>query len=78
MENKYTFNLNEFNSLLAYYNLSKKDLAEYLGISTRTIFIKIKKGDFNLRELQKLMVLFKPSEVMKVMFYEEQETAHEN
>lgn len=77
MENKYTFNLNEFNSLLAYYNLSKKDLAEYLGISTRTIFIKIKKGDFNLRELQKLMVLFKPSEVMKVMFYE-QETAHEN
>lgn len=78
MENKYTFNLNEFNSLLAYYNLSKKDLAEYLGISTRTIFIKIKKGDFNLRELQKLMVLFKPSEVMKVMFYEEQETAREN
>lgn len=77
MENKYTFNLNEFNSLLAYYNLSKKDLAEYLGISTRTIFIKIKKGDFNLSELQKLMVLFKPSEVMKVMFYE-QETAHEN
>lgn len=78
MENKYTFNLNEFNSLLAYYNLSKKDLAEYLGISTRTIFIKIKKGDFNLRELQKLMVLFKPSEVMKVMFYEKQETAREN
>lgn len=77
MENKYTFNLNEFNSLLAYYNLSKKDLAEYLGISTRTIFIKIKKGDFNLRELQKLMVLFKPSEVMKVMFYE-QETTREN
>lgn len=77
MENKYTFNRNEFNSLLAYYNLSKKDLAEYLGISTRTIFIKIKKGDFNLSELQKLMVLFKPSEVMKVMFYE-QETAHEN
>lgn len=77
MENKYTFNLNEFNSLLAYYNLSKKDLAEYLGISTRTIFIKIKKGDFNLSELQKLMVLFKPSEVMKVMFYE-QETAREN
>lgn len=78
MENKYTFNLNEFNSLLAYYNLSKKDLAEYLGISTRTIFIKIKKGDFNLSELQKLMVLFKPSEVMKVMFYEKQETAREN
>lgn len=78
MENKYTFNRNEFNSLLAYYNLSKKDLAEYLGISTRTIFIKIKKGDFNLSELQKLMVLFKPSEVMKVMFYEEQETAREN
>lgn len=77
MENKYTFNLNEFNSLLAYYNLSKKDLAEYLGISTRTIFIKIKKGDFNLSELQKLMVLFKPSEVMKVMFYE-QETTREN
>ena len=77
MENKYTFNRNEFNSLLAYYNLSKKDLAEYLGISTRTIFIKIKRGDFNLRELQKLMVLFKPSEVMKVMFYE-QETAREN
>ncbi len=77
MENKYTFNLNEFNSLLAYYNLSKKDLAEYLGISTRTIFIKIKKGDFSLSELQKLMVLFKPSEVMKVMFYE-QETAREN
>ena len=77
MENKYTFNRNEFNSLLAYYNLSKKDLAEYLGISTRTIFIKIKKGDFNLSELQKLMVLFKPSEVMKVMFYE-QETAQEN
>ena len=77
MENKYTFNRNEFNSLLAYYNLSKKDLAEYLGISTRTIFIKIKKGDFNLSELQKLMVLFKPSEVMKVMFYE-QEIAREN
>ena len=77
MENKYTFNRNEFNSLLAYYNLSKKDLAEYLGISTRTIFIKIKKRDFNLSELQKLMVLFKPSEVMKVMFYE-QETAREN
>lgn len=77
MENKYTFNRNEFNSLLAYYNLSKKDLAEYLGISTRTIFIKIKKGDFNLSELQKLMVLFKPSEVMKVMFYE-QETTREN
>ena len=77
MENKYTFNRNEFNSLLAYYNLSKKDLAEYLGISTRTIFIKIKKADFNLSELQKLMVLFKPSEVMKVMFYE-QETAREN
>ena len=77
MENKYTFNLNEFNSLLAYYNLSKKDLAEYLGISTRTIFIKIKKGDFNLSELQKLMVLVRPSEVMKVMFYE-QETAREN
>ena len=77
MENKYTFNRNEFNSLLAYYNLSKKDFAEYLGISTRTIFIKIKKGDFNLSELQKLMVLFKPSEVMKVMFYE-QETAREN
>ena len=77
MENKYTFNRNEFNSLLAYYNLSKKDLAEYLGISTRTIFIKIKNGDFNLSELQKLMVLFKPSEVMKVMFYE-QETAREN
>ena len=77
MENKYTFNRNEFNSLLAYYNLSKKDLAEYLGISTRTIFIKIKKGDFHLSELQKLMVLFKPSEVMKVMFYE-QETAREN
>ena len=72
MENKYTFNRNEFNSLLAYYNLSKKDLAEYLGISTRTIFIKIKKGDFNLSELQKLMVLFKPSEVMKVMFYEQE------
>ena len=77
MENKYTFNRNEFNSLIAYYNLSKKDLAEYLGISTRTIFIKIKKGDFNLSELQKLMVLFKPSEVMKVMFYE-QEIAREN
>ena len=77
MGNKYTFNRNAFNSLLAYYNLSKKDLAEYLGISTRTIFIKIKKGDFNLSELQKLMVLFKPSEVMKVMFYE-QETAREN
>ena len=77
MENKYTFNRNEFNSLLAYYNLSKNDLAEYLGISTRTIFFKIKKGDFNLSELQKLMVLFKPSEVMKVMFYE-QETAREN
>ena len=77
MENKYTFNRNEINSLLAYYNLSKKDLAEYLGISTRTIFIKTKKGDFNLSELQKLMVLFKPSEVMKVMFYE-QETAREN
>ena len=77
MENKYTFNRNKFNSLLAYYNLSKKDLAEYLGISTRTIFFKIKKGDFNLSELQKLMVLFKPSEVMKVMFYE-QETAREN
>ena len=77
MENKYTFNRNEFNSLLAYYNLSKKDLAEYLGISTRTIFIKIKKGDFNLKKNKKLMVLFKPSEVMKVMFYE-QETAREN
>lgn len=68
MSNFY-FNRNELEVALLNHNLSKKDLATYLGLNSATLYRKINNsGNFKYREIVAICDLFSYEEAQKIFF----------
>ena len=63
------FNLQKFNAMLFNHNVSKQQLADYLGISLSSLYKRLQKGgDFTSNEIRKLINVFSKDEVMGCLF----------
>ena len=63
------FDVRKFDAQLALRNISRKELAEYLGISEATMYRKIKSGGrFSRDEINKMIDLLEIEEPMTIFF----------
>lgn len=63
------FNKNKFNAMLMSKNVSKEDLASYLGINLSTLYRLIKnKGNFNAVQIRLMIDFFGRDEVLGCLF----------
>lgn len=59
-------NKERLEKLMLDYNCTKKQLAEYLQITTRSLYDKINgKTEFTLKEIQLMYLMFPKNEVIK-------------
>ena len=66
------FNKNKFNAMLLNHNVSKKQLADYLGVKVYSLNRKIRLGgNFSANEIRKLINVFSRDEVFGCLFYYE-------
>ena len=64
------FNKNKFEAMLLNHNVSKQQLADYLGIKRYTLNRRIKNGgDFTIAEIRQMVVIFSKEEVCDCLFY---------
>lgn len=61
----------DLRGLIAKNRLSQKEVAEKLGITPKTFYIKMKKGTFNSDEMYNLMKLLKISNPIEIFFADE-------
>ncbi len=52
-------NTNKLRGIIAERGLSQRKVAEYLGMSDKTFYLKVKKGVFGTDEVQKMVELLK-------------------
>jgi hypothetical protein len=63
------FNLKKFNAMLLRHNVSKQDLASYLGIKRPSLYRRLSNGgDFNTNEIRLMINLFGKDEVIECLF----------
>ena len=63
------FNKNKFEAMLLKRNVSKDELADFLGISKSYLYRKIKNsGDFNVKEISLMIGFFGKEEVVDCLF----------
>ncbi len=66
------FDLNLFNSVLAFRGISKKELASKIGLSETTIYKKINRnGDFSREEIQKIGNIIGKENAKAIFFADE-------
>ena len=63
------FNKNKFEAMLLNHNVSKQQLADYLGIKKYTLLRRIKNsGNFTTDEIRQLINVFSREEVFGCLF----------
>lgn len=63
------FNKNKFEALLKLHNISKDELADFLGISKSYLYRKIREGgDFTVKEIGLMIGFFGKEEVLDSLF----------
>ena len=61
-------NIDKLNGKIAENRLTKEKLAKAMGISSRGLSIKLKKGIFNNIEIEKLVEILKIDNPMEIFF----------
>ena len=61
-------NIDKLNGKIAENRLTKEKLAKAMGISSRVLSIKLKKGIFNNIEIEKLVEILKIDNPMEIFF----------
>ena len=61
-------NTNKLRGLIVEHGYSQKDVAQYIGVTAKTFYDKMKTGKFNLNELDKMVEMLDIDDPTPVFF----------
>ena len=61
-------NTNKLRGLIVEHGYSQKDVAQYIGVTAKTFYDKMKTGKFNLNELDKMVEMLSIDDPAQVFF----------